>query len=62
MSHRNHGAGEPYHLLALRVRQATGKLVGLTPKQQQAIGLLLGGCAQVDVAHRLVHCHTSNLG
>ena len=39
-------------VMAMRARQATGKLAGITPKQQQAIGLLLGGCSLTDTARR----------
>ena len=36
----------------MRVEQATGKLGGITAKQQQVIGLLLGGCSLREAAGR----------
>lgn len=36
----------------MRVGRATGKLGGITIKQQQAIGLMLGGCSFADTARR----------
>ena len=39
-------------LQAKRVDQATGKLGGITTKQQQAIGLMLGGSSFADTARR----------
>jgi AcrR family transcriptional regulator len=35
------------------MEQATGKLSGLAPKQQKAIGLILAGCSLADVAKRV---------
>ncbi len=50
MSRRN-GKGAA-QVQAMRVDQAIGKLGGITAKQQQAIGLMLGGCTLADVARR----------
>lgn len=50
MSRRNpNGAAE---VQSVRVGQATGKLGGISTKQQQAIGLMLGGCSLADTARR----------
>ena len=50
MSRRNpNGTAE---LQAIQVEQAIGKLGGITPKQQVAIGLMLGGSSLADTARR----------
>ena len=50
MSRRKpNGAAE---IQAMRVDQATGNLGGITTQQQQAIGLMLGGCSFSDTARR----------
>lgn len=50
MSRRNtDGAAE---VQVMRVERAAGRLGGITPKQQQAIGLMLGGCSLADTARR----------
>ena len=36
----------------IRVKQAAGRLGALSPKQQQAIGLMLSGCSMADTARR----------
>ncbi len=50
MSRRNPGGAA--EVQAVRVDQATGRLGGITIKQQQAIGLMLGGCSFADTARR----------
>ena len=50
MNRRNPGGAA--EVQAVRVDQATGRLGGITIKQQQAIGLMLGGCSFADTARR----------
>ena len=50
MSRRN--ANGATQVQAMRVDQATGNLGGITTQQQQAIGLMLGGCTLADTARR----------